>query len=70
MRSHRGRWERGKLGMLKIKEILWLKYEAGLSARKIARAMNVSHTAVNEYIKRYESSGIVYGGGLRHGDRI
>lgn len=49
-----------KLSMLKIKEILRLKYEAKLSARKIGRAMNVSHTVVNDYLKRFETSDLEY----------
>lgn len=41
------------LSMLKIKEILRLKYEAKLSNRKIARALNISHSVVNDYIKEF-----------------
>jgi len=39
--------------MLKIKEILRLKCEAKLSNRKIARALNISHSVVNDYIKEF-----------------
>jgi len=39
--------------MLKIKEILRLKCEAKLSNRKIARALNISHSVVNEYAKEF-----------------
>jgi len=42
------------LSMLKIKEILRLKCEAKLSNRKIARALNISHSVVNEYTKEFE----------------
>ena len=38
-----------KLSMSKLKDILRLKYESNLSARQIARALNVSHTVVNKY---------------------
>ena len=41
------------LSMLKIKEILRLKCEAKLSNRKIARALNISHSVVNEYTKEF-----------------
>lgn len=44
-----------KISMLKIKEVFRLKYEAKLSARKISRALNISHTVVNQYVKRFES---------------
>ena len=37
------------ISMFKIKEILRLKYEAKLSNRKIARALNISHSIVNDY---------------------
>jgi len=46
--------------MLKIKEILRLKCEAKLSNRKIARALNISHSVVNEYTKEFKSSGKKY----------
>lgn len=42
------------ISMLKIKEILRLKYKAKLSNRKIARALNISHSVVNDYIKEFE----------------
>lgn len=35
------------ISMLKIKEILRLKYEAQLSNRRIARALNISHSVIN-----------------------
>jgi len=46
--------------MLKIKEILRLKYEAKLSNRKIARALKISHSVVNEYIKEFNQTGKEY----------
>ena len=54
--------------MLKIKEVLRYKYEAKLSARKIARALKISHTVVNRYIKRFEKADISYGELLRLSD--
>lgn len=44
------------ISMLKIKEILRLKCEAKLSNRKIARALNISHSVVNDYIREFNSS--------------
>jgi len=41
------------ISMLKIKEILRLKHEARLSNRKIARALNISHSVVNDYTKEF-----------------
>lgn len=49
-----------KISMLKIKEVFRLKYEAKLSARKISRALNISHTVVNRYIKRLEGTKLNY----------
>lgn len=46
--------------MLKIKEILRLKCEAKLSNRKIARALNISHSVVNEYIKEFKKTNRSY----------
>ena len=41
------------ISMFKIKELLRLKCEAKLSNRKIARALNISHSVVNGYIKEF-----------------
>ena len=46
--------------MRKIKEVLRLKYEAGLSNRAIARSCNISHKTVREYLKRAEEVGITW----------
>jgi len=46
--------------MFKIKEILRLKCEAKLSNRKIARALNISHSVVNDYTKEFKNSGKKY----------
>jgi transposase len=47
-----------RLTMRKIKEILRLKYEAGLSNRAIAGACNISNSTVGEYLRRAEAAGI------------
>jgi len=47
-----------RLTMRKIKEILRLKYEAGLSNRAIAGACNISNSTVGEYLRRAEKAGI------------
>jgi transposase len=47
-----------RLTVRKIKEILRLKYEAGLSNRAIAGACNISNSTVGEYLRRAEIAGI------------
>ncbi len=46
-----------RLSVRKIREILRLKYEIGLSNRAIARACQVSNSTVGEYIARAEQAG-------------
>ena len=48
------------ISMLKVKEILRLKCEAKLSNRKIARALNISHSVVNEYVKEFKNLRLKY----------
>ena len=52
--------EMEKISMLKIKEVFRLKYESKLSSRKIARALNISHTVVNGYVQRFENLSLSY----------
>ncbi len=49
---------RKRLTMKKIKEVLRLKYEAGLSNRAIAGACKISNSTVGDYLKRAEAAGI------------
>lgn len=49
-----------RLSMLKTKELFRLKFETRLSARKIAKALNTSHTVINQYLKRFERSDLSY----------
>jgi DNA-binding transcriptional regulator LsrR (DeoR family) len=57
-------WEQGgnmarkRLTMKKIKEVLRLKYEAGLSNRAIAGACKISNSTVGDYLKRAEAAGV------------
>ncbi len=44
--------------MRKIREALYLYFENGLSARKIARTLSVSHTTVDELMRRFQASGL------------
>ncbi len=47
-----------RLTVRKIREILRLKYEAGLSNRAIAGACKISNSTVGEYLRRAEAVGI------------
>jgi len=47
-----------RLTMRKIKEIMRLKYEAGLSNRAVAGACRVSNSTVGEYLRRAQSAGV------------
>ena len=44
--------------MRKIKEVLRLKHEAGLSNRAIAGACKISNSTVGEYLRRAEAAGV------------
>jgi transposase len=45
-----------RLSLRKIREILRLKEEAGLSNRSIARACNISNSTVGEYVRRAKAA--------------
>jgi len=47
-----------RLAMRKIKEILRLKWEAGLSNRAIARACKISNSTVSETVQRARAAGL------------
>ena len=47
-----------RLTLRKIREILRLKEEAGLSNRAIARACKISNSTVGEYLRRAEAAGV------------
>ena len=49
-----------RLTLRKIKEILRLKYEAGLSNRAIAGAIKVSNSTVGEYLRRAKEAEIAW----------
>ena len=49
-----------RLSMRKIREVLRLKHEAGLSNRAIARACCVSNSTVGDYLQRANTAGIVW----------
>ena len=47
-----------RLSMRKIRDVLRLKFEAGLSERAISRALSLSAGAVNGYLKRARVAGL------------
>ena len=56
--QERGDMANGRLSMRKIKEVLRLKYEAGLSNRAIAKSCGICHKTVKEYLTRARASGL------------
>ena len=49
---------RKRLTMKKIKEVIRLKYEAGLSNRAIAGACKISNSTVGDYLRRAAHAGL------------
>ncbi len=47
-----------RLTMRKIREVLRLKWECGLSNRAVARSCSISHSTVAEYVRRAEEAGL------------
>src|SRR5262245_65631572 len=48
------------ISMRKLKDVLRLKYEAGLSQRQIARALHLSLGVVNKYLNAAQAAGITW----------
>lgn len=47
-----------RLSMRKIRDVLRLKFESGLSERMIARSMSLSNGSVNSYLQRARMAGL------------
>ena len=47
-----------RLTMRKIREVLRLKWECGLTNRAIARSCSISHSTVGEYVRRAKEAGL------------
>lgn len=47
-----------RLSMRKIREVLRLKWECGLTNRAIARSCSISHSTVGEYLRRAKATGL------------
>ncbi len=43
--------------MRKIREVLRLKIDAGLSVRKIAKSLSIGHSSAGDYLCRFAASG-------------
>ena len=46
--------------MRKVREVLRLKHELGLSERPIAASVGIGHSTVNDYVKRAERAGLTW----------
>jgi len=51
---------RKRLSVRKIKEVLRLKHQAGLSNRQIGRSCKLSHVTVSTYLERAEKAGLCW----------
>ena len=47
-----------RLSMRKIKEVLRLHYEKGLSTRQIAKSLGISRSTIREYLERAQQAGL------------
>ena len=47
-----------RLSMRKIRDVLRLKYEKGLSNRTIASSLGISHSTVGAYLRRAQKAGV------------
>ena len=51
---------RKRISMRKIKEVLRLKFEVGLSYDAIGQSCNIGHTTVGEYLRRAKDAGLMW----------
>jgi transposase len=51
---------RKRISMRKIKEVLRLKFEVGLTYEAIGQSCNIGHTTVGEYLRRAQDAGLVW----------
>ncbi len=59
-----------RLTVRKIKEVLRLKHEAGLSNRAIAGACKISNSTVGEYLRRAKAAGVGWPSGELSEDEL
>ena len=46
--------------MRKIREVLRLKFDCGLSVRKISRSLGIGHSSAGDYLCRFAASGLAW----------
>jgi transposase len=49
-----------RLSMRKIREVLRLKFDCGLTDRQIASSVNIARSSVGEYLRRFQAAGLVW----------
>ena len=49
-----------RLAMRNVREVLRLKFEQKLTNRKIAQSLGISHTVVNDYVRRAKKAALVW----------
>ncbi len=47
-----------RLSVRKIKEVLRLRYEKGLSTRQIAKSLDISRSTIRDYLDRAQRAGL------------
>jgi transposase len=57
-----GQMPAARLSMRKIKDVLRLHFESGLSRRRIARSCGIGRPTVAEYLRRFEQAGLAWPG--------
>jgi DNA-binding transcriptional regulator LsrR (DeoR family) len=51
---------RKRISMRKIKEVLRLRFEVGLTYDAIGQSRNIGHTTVGEYLRRAKDAGLTW----------
>ena len=46
--------------MRKIREVLRLKFDCGLSVRKISRSLGIGHSSAGDYLCRFAAIGLAW----------
>ena len=49
-----------RLSMRKIREVLRLKFDCGLTDRQISKSVKVTRSTIAEYLRRFAESGIAW----------
>lgn len=46
--------------MRNVREMLRLRFDCGLSARKVARGLDIDHRSAGDYLCRFAASGLTW----------